>query len=33
MKIVLALVEQIGGELQIDPCAQCRGTRFAVAFA
>lgn len=33
MKIVLALVEQIGGKLQIDPCAQCQGTRFAVAFA
>jgi hypothetical protein len=32
MKIVLALVEQIGGTLQIGPCAQCQGTRFAVAF-
>ena len=33
MQIVLALVEQIGGKLQIDRCAPCRGTRFAVAFA
>ena len=33
MKIVLALVEQIGGRLEIDPCEQCQGTRFAVAFA
>lgn len=32
MKIVLALVEQIGGTLQVGPCAQCQGTRFAVAF-
>lgn len=32
MKIMLALVEQIGGTLQIGPCAQCQGTRFAVAF-
>ena len=33
MKIVLALVEQIGGKRQIDRCGQCQGTRFAVAFA
>ena len=33
MKIVLALVEQIGGKLQIDRCGQCQGMRFAVAFA
>lgn len=32
MKIMLALVAQIGGTLQIGPCAQCQGTRFAVAF-
>lgn len=32
MKIVLALVEQIGGKLRIDRCGQCQGTRFAVAF-
>lgn len=32
MKIVLALVAQIGGTLQVGPCAQCQGTRFAVAF-
>ena len=32
MKIVLALVTQIGGTLQVGPCAQCQGTRFAVAF-
>jgi two-component sensor histidine kinase len=32
MKIVLALVEQIGGTLQVGSCAQCQGTRFAVAF-
>ena len=32
MKIVLALVEQIGGTLQVGPCAQSQGTRFAVAF-
>lgn len=32
MKIMLALVEQIGGTLQIGTCAQCQGTRFAVAF-
>lgn len=32
MKIVLALVEQIGGTLQVSPCAQCQGTKFAVAF-
>lgn len=33
MKIVLTLVEQIGGKLQIYRCGQCQGTRFAVAFA
>lgn len=33
MKIMLALVEQIGGTLQIGHCTQCQGTRFAVAFA
>jgi len=33
MKIVLALVEQIGGRLEIDRCDQCRGTWFAVSFA
>ena len=32
MKIVLALVGQIGGTLRIDRCGQCQGTRFAVAF-
>jgi two-component sensor histidine kinase len=32
MKIVLALVAQIGGTLQVGPCAQCQGTRFAAAF-
>lgn len=32
MKIMLALVEQIGGTLQIGACPQCQGTRFAVAF-
>jgi len=33
MKIVLALVAQIGGRLAIDRCEQCHGTRFAVSFA
>jgi two-component sensor histidine kinase len=33
MKIVLALVEQIGGTLQVGRCAHCQGTRFAVSFA
>ena len=33
MKIVLALVAQIGGKLHVDRCEQCQGTRFAVAFA
>ncbi|MDP1911091.1 MAG: hypothetical protein Q8K85_22550, partial [Hyphomicrobium sp.] len=33
MQIVLALVEQIGGKLRIDRCADCGGARFAVAFA
>lgn len=33
MKIVQALVEQIGGELRVDRCAHCGGPRFAVAFA
>jgi two-component system, sensor histidine kinase PdtaS len=32
VKIVLALVEQIGGTLQVARCAQCQGSRFAVAF-
>lgn len=32
MKIMLALVTQIGGTLQVGPCGQCQGTRFAVAF-
>lgn len=32
MKIMLSLVEQIGGTLRIGPCANCQGTRFAVAF-
>jgi two-component system, sensor histidine kinase PdtaS len=33
MQLVLALIEQIGGTLQIDRFGQCEGTRFAVAFA
>ena len=33
MKIVLALVGQIGGKLEIGRCGQCQGTRFAVSFA
>jgi len=33
MKIVEALVEQIGGKLRVDRCAHCGGPRFAVAFA
>ncbi len=33
MQIVLALVGQIGGKLQIDRCTHCPGPRFAVAFA
>jgi two-component sensor histidine kinase len=33
MQIVVALVGQIGGKLQIDHCPQCRGPRVAVAFA
>jgi two-component sensor histidine kinase len=32
MKIVLALVEQIGGKLENERNGQCRGTRFAVTF-
>ncbi len=32
MKIVLALVAQIGGTLQVGSCGQCQGTRFAVVF-
>ena len=32
MKIVLALVKQIGGELHIHPGENGRGTRFGVAF-
>jgi len=33
MKIVQALVEQIGGELRTGRCTHCGGPRFAVAFA
>jgi two-component sensor histidine kinase len=33
MKIVQALVEQIGGKLGVDRCEHCGGPRFAVAFA
>ena len=33
MKIVQALVEQIGGKLGVDCCAHCGGPRFAVAFS
>ena len=33
MKIVLALVGQIGGKLEIGRGGQCQGTRFAVSFA
>ena len=33
MQIVLALVGQIGGKLQIDHCTHCPGPSFAVAFA
>jgi two-component sensor histidine kinase len=33
MKIVRALVAQIGGRLAIGRCRQCQGTRFAVSFA
>jgi two-component sensor histidine kinase len=33
MKIVQALVEQIGGELRPGRCTHCGGPRFAVAFA
>ena len=33
MKIVQALVKQIGGKLQIDRCHECQGTRFTVTFA
>jgi hypothetical protein len=32
MKIMLALVERIGGTLRVELCARCRGTRFAVSF-
>ena len=32
MKIVLALVKQVGGELHILPGDNGRGTRFAVTF-
>jgi two-component sensor histidine kinase len=32
MKIILALVEQIGGTLQVSRCAHCQGTRFVVSF-
>jgi two-component sensor histidine kinase len=32
LKIMLALVEQIGGTLRYGPCAQGQGTRFDVAF-
>ena len=33
MKIVQALVEQIGGDFRIDRCEHCGGPRMAVAFA
>ena len=33
MKIVQALVKQIGGKLRIDRCGECQGTRFTVTFA
>jgi two-component sensor histidine kinase len=33
MKIVLALVAQIGGKLRVERSEQCQGTRFAVSFA
>lgn len=32
MKIIVALVEQIGGTLLVGRCAHCQGTQFAVAF-
>jgi K+-sensing histidine kinase KdpD len=32
MKIALAMVAPVGGTLQVGPCGQCQGTRFAVAF-
>jgi hypothetical protein len=33
MKIVQALVEQIGGAFRVGRCAHCGGPEFAVAFA
>jgi hypothetical protein len=33
MRIVLALVRQIGGKRRIGGCGRCRGMPFAVAFA
>lgn len=32
MKIIVALVEQIGGTLLVSRCAHCQGTQFAVSF-
>lgn len=32
MKIIVALVEQIGGTLLVGRCAHCQGTQFAVSF-
>lgn len=33
MKLILSLVEQIGGELRIDQCHHDTGTCFSVMFA